>query len=136
LHCRSRFDLLAFMRRPYLREVRAPAVAAYEAGEGSYARVALLFNVGEATLKRWVRAHRTTGQLTPAPKGGGTPSTITEAELVEVLTRLKDGTAFEITAELNRGRVSKARVHVSSVKRALQRYGYVVKKSADARWRY
>ena len=124
------------MHGPYPEEVRAPAVAAYEAGEGTYVRVASLFNVGEATLKRWVHAHRKTGKLAPAPKGGGTPSSISEGELVDVLTRLKDGTAFEITAELNRGRAEKARVHVSSVKRALRRYGYVVKKGADARWRY
>ncbi len=124
------------MHCPYPEEVRVPAVAAYEAGEGSYARISSLFHIGDATLKRWVRSHRKSGQLTPAPRGGGTPSTITESELVEVLARLKDGTASEITAELNRGRRVNARVHVSSVKRALHRHGYAVKKCADGRWRY
>lgn len=37
-------------------------------------------------------------------------------------------------AEYNRGRRGKSRRHVSSIKRALRRAGYVVKKSASGRW--
>jgi hypothetical protein len=42
---------------------------------------------------------------------------------------IKDATAGEITAEFKRRRTRRRRVHVSSIKRALRRHGYVVKKT-------
>jgi transposase len=95
----------------------------------------LRFAVGEATVKRWVRLKRRTGHVAPTPKGGGTPSEIGEADIAAILVRLGDPTANELTVEFNRERPRRARIHVSSMKRALHRHGYVVKKSADGRWR-
>ena len=115
-------------------ELRTRVVQAYEAGEGSYALVGARFAVGEASVKRWVRRNRKTGSVVPDPKGGGTPSPIEKAEVDTIVARLGDATAGEVTAEFNRGRRRIERVHVSSM-RALHRYGYVVKKSADGRWR-
>ena len=116
-------------------ELRARVVQAYESGEGSYPMIAERFAVGEASVKRWVRLHRRRGDLLPRRKGGGTPSTITLAEIEHTLGRIRDGNAGELTAEINRRRHWRARVHVSSMKRALHRHGYVVKKNADGRWR-
>jgi hypothetical protein len=59
---------------------------------------------------------------------------ITAEELEAIVGRLGDANAGEITAEFNRRRRGNSRVHVSSIKRALHRYGYVVKKSASGRW--
>lgn len=123
------------MAEAYPIELRERVVAAYEAGEGTYPVIAARFAIGEATVKRWVWRFREDGCVGARRKGGGTPSTITEEELGVVLGRLGDPTAGEITAEFNRGRRGRNRVHVSSIKRALHRYGYVVKKSADGRWR-
>jgi transposase len=116
-------------------ELRIRIVRAYMAGDQSYPEVAARFGVGEASVKRWVRLHRRTGGVEPSPKAGGTPSTVTKEAIEAALAVVRDATAGELTAEFNRGRPRKARVHVSSVKRALHRHGYVVKKSADGRWR-
>ncbi len=115
-------------------ELRIRAVQAHEAGEGSYATIASLFGVGEASLKRWVWRYRDCGTVEPKPRGGGNHSKITEAELQAILDRLGDANADELTAEYNRRRRKRERVHVSSIKRALHRYGYVVKKSASGHW--
>ena len=119
----------------YPIELRERVVRAYEAGDGSYRLVAEQFSLGEATVKRWVWLFQESGSVTPRVKGGGTPSTVTLTEIERLIARLRDPTANEITAEFNRPRSRRDRVHVSSIKRALHRFGYVVKKSADGRWR-
>jgi transposase len=93
-----------------------------------------MFSLGEATVKRWVWRYRERGTAAPIPKGGGTPSTIAVTAIEAILERLGDATANELTAEFNRTRRGANRVHVSSMKRALHRHGYVVKKNAAGRW--
>jgi transposase len=116
-------------------ELRIRAVVAYESGEGSYPEIADQFVVGVASVKRWVRLHRLNGDVTPTPKGGGTPSSVTLDDIQVALAKVLDATAGELTAEVNRSRRRPDRVHVSSIKRALRRHGYVVKKSDDGHWR-
>lgn len=69
----------------------------------------------------------------PQKKAGGTPSDVELAEIEAILARCPDANAGEITAEYNRGRRGKQRRHVSSIKRALYRGGYVVKKNGFER---
>jgi transposase len=123
------------MPEPYALELRSRVVGAYEAGEGSYETIAERFSLGEATVKRWVWRLQRQGDLAPHRKRGGTPSTIEAEEVAALVTKLRDPTATELTAEFNRARRGRARVHVSSMKRALHRHGYVVKKNADGHWR-
>jgi transposase len=121
------------MAEAYPVELRARVVAAYLSGQGSYAQVAALFEVGSATVIRWVSQSRREGHVMPQHKGGGTPSDVDPAELQTIVAKLGDGTANEITAEYNRNRRGRNRRHVSSIKRALHRFGYVVKKNAYGR---
>jgi transposase len=124
------------MSDPHPIELRIRVVEAYESGEGSYPEIAGRFSLGEATVKRWVWLMRETGSVVPSPKGGGQLSTIGQGELDELVRQLGDPTANELTAAFNRRRRRRrSHVHVSSIKRALHRYGYVVKKNADGRWR-
>jgi len=123
------------MPGPHPIALRNRVVAAYDADEGSYPQLAERFAIGEASVKRWVLLFGKTGDVAPRPKGGGTPSQITREEVQELLAELRDPTAGELTVAFNRSRRGKARIHVSSMKRALHRFGYVVKKSADGRWR-
>lgn len=116
-------------------ELRIRVVAAYESGIGSYPEVADQFDVGEASVKRWVRLKRRDGDLTPTAKAGGRTSRIMLADIEAALATVRDATAGELTAEFNRARRRRDHVHVSSIKRALRRHGYVVKKNADGRWR-
>lgn len=121
------------MPNPHPVELRRRVVHAYETGEGSYATIGERFAIGEASVKRWVWRYRDEGSVEPRPKGGGKYSQIAKREIVAIVARLPDANAGEITAEYNRRRRGHARVHVSSVKRALHRFGYVVKKSGYGR---
>jgi len=123
------------MPDPHPQELRERAVRSYEDGADGYLMVADRFSISVASLKRWVYLKRREGTLEPRPKGGGTPSAITAAEIEALIEDLRDPTAGELTAAFNRSRRGRRRVHVSSMKRALRRCGYVVKKSADGRWR-
>src|SRR5262245_41297580 len=123
------------MAEAYGIELRERVVEAYEAGEGSLAEVGERFGLGQATVKRWVWLMRKTGGLSPLAKRGGMRSEIGAHEIDVLVCALGDPTAAELTAEFNRSRPRKKRIHVSSMKRALHRHGYVVKKSADGRWR-
>jgi len=123
------------MPDPHPIELRKRVVAAYAAEEGSYPELAERFAVGEASVKRWVLLFGKTGDVKPQPKRGGTPSMIAREEIQDLLAELRDPTAGELTVAFNRSRRGEARIHVSSMKRALHRFGYVVKKSADGRWR-
>jgi transposase len=114
-------------------ELRRRVVDAYERGDGSYATVAERFRVGEASVKRWVWQLRREGHIAPRPKGGGNRSDISLGEIDQILTALGDANAAEIAKQYNRGRRGDARRHVSSIKRALHRAGYVVKKKGSAR---
>ena len=111
-------------------ELRRRVVDAYEAGEGSYETIGKKFSVGSASVKRWVAQARRHGHLRPRRKGGGNRSDISPKELESILDRLGDANAGEITAAYNVGRRGKARRHPSRIKRALHRFGYVVKKNA------
>lgn len=121
------------MAEPYPVELRARVVDAYESGAGTYAMVGQRFDVGEATVKRWVAQFRREGHVQPRSKGSGPRSTISGTELEALVDRLGDATASEITAAYNKGRRGKHRVHASSIKRALHRAGFVVKKNGFGR---
>jgi transposase len=122
------------MAEPYPIELRQRVIEAYEAGEGGYASLAKRFKVGEASVNRWIRRFREYGHVQPRRKGGGNTSDIDLAELEAILVRLRDANAGELTAAYNVGRRGSARRHASSIKRALYRAGYVVKKNASGRW--
>ena len=78
-------------------ELRIRVVGAYESGVGSYPEVAAQFDVGEASVRRWVRLQRRHGDVAPTPKAGGMPSRISLADIERALAIIKDATAGEIT---------------------------------------
>ena len=57
------------MTRPYSMDLRERVVAAVEAGRSRRA-VAKIFNLGPATVVRWVDRHRTSGDCAAKPMGG------------------------------------------------------------------
>ena len=116
------------MPNPYPTALRTLAVRAYEAGTESYHVVAARFDISSATLERWVRRQRTTGVLDPLAKGGGWTSPIDRPLLQRIIDEQPDRTTDELTRAYNRQAAPAARVHRSSILRALQRLGYVFKK--------
>src|SRR2546429_7482504 len=121
------------MAEPYPVSLRIRIVNAYEAGEGSYATLARQFQLGTASIKRWVAQHRRDGHVHPKAKAGGTRSSIGGAAVDALIAELADPTAGELAAAYNRRRRGRSRVHVSSIKRALPRHYYVVKKNDAGR---
>lgn len=95
----------------------------------TYAEIADLLAVGEATVSRVLRLHRETNALTPRPKGGGNRSPIHGriATLLEtILSKMPDATVIELTAALTKA--ADIETSRASVQRALARLGYSRKK--------
>ena len=121
------------MPNPYPTVLRERAGHAYEDGTETYAQVAARFSIGLNTVLRWVQRARATGNVAPLDRGGGWKSPIDLVRLHRLVTARPDRTTEELTRAYNRGAARAARVHRSSVLRALQRSGYVFKKNDPAR---
>jgi transposase len=121
------------MPNPYPTALRTRAVRAYELGDDAYATVAGRFEVGVATLQRWVRRQRATGAVDPLAKAGGWTSPIKRGLLEALLQEHPDRTTDELTRAYNQRAGPAGRVHRSSILRALQRLGYVFKKNDRGR---
>jgi transposase len=117
------------MPNPYPTALRERAVRAYENSTDTYAEVATRFEIGLNTLLRWVQRARSTGEVAPFDKGGGWRSPVNLAVLHRLVAERPDRTTDELTRAYNRDVAPGARVHRSSVLRALRRTGYVFKKN-------
>lgn len=113
--------------------VREAIVRAFHNEGRSYADIAALLGVGEATVSRVLRLHRETAGVAPRPRGGGNRSPIHGriAKLLEqILTKMPDATVVELTAALCRA--ADIETSRASVQRALARLGYSRKKSPSS----
>ena len=114
------------MPRPYSTDLRERALAAYEGGEGSQARVASRYRVGERTLSGWLRAARE-GRRGPKPRARGpAPLGGAGAALAELVTEQNDATLAEY-ADLLDERTG-VRRSPAALCRALKTLGLVRKK--------
>lgn len=86
----------------YSMDLRTRVVQAYEQGEGTQVEIARLFNLGLATVKRWIWRKAATGTPARLPRGGGNPrriGTIGETVLLGILERMPDATLAELSEE-------------------------------------
>jgi len=116
------------MPGPLSLDLRLRAVAAYEAANLSIRAVAARFDIGSATLKRWLRRKRRTGGLDPGPFRGR-KSAIADPELAEleaVVAERPDATRAELTRRFVE-RTGRS-VSTSTIQRGLQRLGITRKK--------
>ena len=121
------------MAKPYPNELRTRVVKAYQSGEGSLAEIAARFSLGEATVKRWLWLQRDKGDPSPPTWTPGPQAKVSRSDVDALVDRMGDANAGELTAEFNRHHRGSSRIHESSMKRALRRAGYVVKKNVGAR---
>ncbi len=121
------------MPKPITIQLRERAVAAYEAGRDSYDLVAERFSVSRRSLQRWVERKRESGSVEPDSPGGGNFSPVDMKMLHRVVQTRPDATSYQVTVDYNRSVPKQKRVHRSSIVRALQRAGYVFKKSESGR---
>lgn len=117
------------MANPYPVELRERAVRAYEDTTETYDEVAARFSLHVNTLVRWVQQVRETGSVAPKDKAGGWRSPVDLPLLHALVKERPDRTTDELTRAYNRQAAPAARVHRSSILRALQRSGYVFKKN-------
>ena len=120
------------MPRAYSLDLRARVLAAGQQQRWSYRALAERFQVGESTVRLWLRQARTTGQTTPKHSPGARP-VIREAG-AEVLRRLvhdqNDATLAELATQY-RERTGVA-VGISAVWRACRRLGLKRKRKKPA----
>jgi transposase len=115
-------------------DLRRRVVDAYRRGGCSYREIAERFAVGKASVSRWLRRFRETGQVAPLPHGGGMPRLIA-AKNEKVLNQLVLAHPDWTEAELGEAFRKRTRLSVSDVTvgRAVRRLGYSVKKKRSSR---
>lgn len=121
------------MANPYPVALRERAVRAYETSTETYRDVADRFDVHFNTLVRWVQRGRELGDVAPFDRGGGWRSPVELVVLHRLVAERPDRTTDELTRAYNAAVAVPARVHRSSILRALQRTGYVFKKNDRGR---
>jgi transposase len=115
--------------KPYNLDLRARIVEAYDRGEGSVRELAERFVVAPNTVENYLARRRRTGQLEPAPHGGGPRRLLRRADeraLRALVTEKNDRTDAEYAAQLaaRTGR----RVSRRTVNRTWPRLGFTRKK--------
>lgn len=117
-------------------DLRQRVVNAYLRGDGSYDELAARFEIGRASLNRWLRRFKETGSVEPNAHAGGREPRVGDHELSALrafVAEQPDRTVQEITLAWSRQKnVSIGR---SSMLRALHRAGLSFKKSPSERRR-
>lgn len=111
-------------------DLRERVVAAYKTGEYTYAEVAELFGISDASVNRYLRRHRETGSVARRPHGGGRKPVLVAADLRRLKKLVEvhpDWTTFEFLDAVNAKRPK--RVSRSTIVRALAALGFTRKKS-------
>lgn len=114
--------------RAYSLNLRQKVVAAVERSDSTIEEVAVTFGVGQTFVKKMLRQHRETGDLSPHPHGGGQTARFSGKHLKLLraeVARSPDKTAAALRDDLE----ERAGVTVSrpTVTRALSRVGCRVK---------
>src|SRR3954452_24054012 len=115
------------MPRAYSPDLRERVLAACEAGEGSQARIAERYRIGERTLSGWLKVAREEGRRAPQPLGGGPEPVGGEAATLAGLVAERNDATLAEYADLLAERAG-VRRSPSALCRALKALGLVRKK--------
>ena len=118
--------------RAYSLDLRQKVVAAVERGDSTIEEVAATFGVGLTFVKKMLRQHRETGDLSPRPHGGGHAPRLSARHLKAL--RSEVGRRPDKSVEALRDHLEeRAGVSVSrpTVSRALARLGLSGKKKPE-----
>ena len=114
-------------------DLRRRIVAAYAAGEGTYAEIAARFCVGQATVSRLLRRYREDKTVAPRPHGGGRKRILGERDekrLESLVLANPDWTEHEYASALA-GELGRE-LNRLVVGRSIRRMGYRVKKNPSS----
>ena len=108
--------------RAYSLDLRQKVVAAVERGDSTIEEVAATFGVGQTFVKKMLRQHRETGDLSPRPHGGGQTARLSDRHL-KLLRREVERNPDKTAAALRDHLEERASVSVSrpTVTRALSK---------------
>src|SRR5262249_55854599 len=112
--------------KAYSQDLRERVVRACDEGRGTRAQLADLFGVSTAWIRRLLQRRRETGSFAAKPHAGGPPRQVAPEQryrLVALVAEDPDATWAQLHAHLG------ARVHLTTVHRALARYGLTGKKT-------
>ena len=112
----------------YSQDLRERVVRACDAGLHTRARLAELFHVSTAWIRRLLQRRRETGAFAARPHGGGAPRKLDDAHrdrLAALVAATPDATLAELHQQLG------APVHRSTIDRALTRLRLTVKKKSS-----
>jgi transposase len=115
----------------YSIDLREKIVGAYEKKQGSMSQLAKLFDVGKDTVYRFVKLHKTTGQLSPKRRtsGGNPPKiTATEADFLQQVLQKEPDLTLEMLCERFQNHFSRS-VSSSAMARGLKKYRLTFKKN-------
>jgi transposase len=107
-------------------DVRARAIAAYEAGNGSQAEIARFYGVDLSTFQRWLQRYRQSGLAAPLPRGHNPPA-LTEDQMLQLdslVQKRSDATLEQLRESLG------ATCSLVAIHNTLKRLGYRFKKNS------
>ena len=115
--------------KPYSLDLRQKIVDAVDDHLGTYEEIALIFGVHVSFVNKLLRRRRETGDVAPAPHGGGAQLRLDDKAL-KVLGELVDENPDATLEELRYRLRKKAKVNVSvmTVWRGLKKLGISLKK--------
>lgn len=122
------------MPAPLSPDLRLRVVQTYENGDDTVEAVAARFEVGPASLKRWVWLWRATGSVEPKERKGGRPPKVSaECDVIlrELVAAQPDAFCWELAERLEAR--SGVRVDEDTIGRALTRLGITRKKRLSKR---
>jgi transposase len=113
-------------------DLRSKVIEAYNSGlSGSYKQTAKLFGIGEASVSRWLRRKRETGDVKPKPKKGNNPRKLDLDWLREHATMHPDARLIDRVEAWEAQ--SGIRVHIDTISSSLQAIGWTYKKNANGK---
>jgi transposase len=108
-------------------DVRAHAIAAYEAGNGSQAEIARFYGVDISTFQRWLQRYRQIGLAAPLPRGHNPPA-LNEEQMLQLVTLVherSDATLEQLRESLG------VTCSLVAIHNTLKRLGYHFKKNSS-----
>lgn len=110
-------------------DLRKRAVAEYLRGGMTFADIAEQFSIGAASINRWMRLRRETGDITPRARAGGAKPKLDEESLAllrKLVSQTPDSTLAELRTAVHEQRG--VEVTLTTIHRALARMGLTRKK--------
>ena len=115
--------------KPYSLDLRQKVVDAVDNHVGTYEEIALMFGVHVSFIYKLLRRRRETGDIAPAPHGGGARLILDDAALEvlgEIVYENPDATLEELRDYLRK--MTRIEVSAMTIWRGLEKLGITLKK--------